>query len=521
MARRSSNNVATRPPESRQGAQEPSRPETGQPRSRPDAKMRPASLGSDRAAARVVRRSLKLAFTLMLMDLLALYLAVPLSIWLVRVFVGPAQVPSLGDRLWVFPVLALVLPFLLAYRLYDNDRRRITVSHTRETVSTFHALSVFGFLTLVALHGFDATHLVATRELLLFWLTALLTIPVGRSVARHYVLPHIARPQRTLILGAGDVGQSIARRIRHRADFNLSVVGFLDNDPHPLASDLEDLYVLGREVDIVTVVHRLGIERVVVSFSRMSHEDVLAVLRESGLDHVFVSIVPRYFEIVASRVEVDDVAGVPVLGLQPARLSPLATVTKRALDTTISALLLLLLSPLFLLIALGIKRDSPGPVFFRQERTGRRGRGFWMLKFRTMVSDAERHRFHLAHLNEVSGPLFKLREDPRTTRVGRFLRRTSLDELPQLVNVLRGEMSLVGPRPFVVHETNGIEGWARRRLDVLPGMTGPWQVMGRNDMPYEEMVKLDYLYVTNWTLAWDVSLILQTIPCMFRRKGAF
>jgi exopolysaccharide biosynthesis polyprenyl glycosylphosphotransferase len=474
----------------------------------------------ERVATKVVRRPPKLALCLLLCDLAALYLALPLAVWLARIALGPAQVPRLWERLWVFAVLLLLVPVLLSYRLYDNDRRRVSVSYMRETFATFHALCVFGFFMLVVLHGFDLTHLVATRELALFWLTALIAIPLGRGVARRYVLPRIAAPQRTLILGAGNVGQDVARRLRARRDLNIHVVGFLDNSPQPLAGDLGRLEVLGREADMVSVVRGFGVERIIVCFSRMSHEDVLTVLRESRLDHVFVSIVPRFFEIMASSIEVDDVAGIPVLDLQPARLSPAAVATKRGVDLLAASVLLPLLAPAFVLIAIAIKLDSPGPVFFRQERTGRRGRSFWIYKFRTMVADAEDRRFDLAHLNEVTAPLFKVRHDPRVTRMGRLLRRTSLDELPQLINVLLGDMSLVGPRPFVVHEANKITGWARRRLDVTPGMTGAWQVMGRNDMPYEEMAQLDYLYVTNWSLAWDISLLLQTIPCVLQRRGA-
>ena len=152
---------------------------------------------------------------------------------------------------------------------------------------------------------------------------------------------------------------------------------------------------------------------------------------------------------------------------------------------------------------------------------GQGGKVFHIYKFRTMVQDAEAKRDELLHLNQVTGPLFKIKSDPRVTRVGGFLRRTSLDELPQLLNVLKGEMSLVGPRPFVTYEAEEIHGWARRRIDLIPGITGAWQVMGRNDMPFDEMVKLDYLYVTNWSLAWDLKLLLQTVPSVLRRRGAY
>jgi lipopolysaccharide/colanic/teichoic acid biosynthesis glycosyltransferase len=173
-------------------------------------------------------------------------------------------------------------------------------------------------------------------------------------------------------------------------------------------------------------------------------------------------------------------------------------------------------------IAIAIRLDSRGPAFYRQPRRGRLGSTFRIVKFRSMYVGSEQKRDEVLHLNEVDGPLFKIKGgDPRVTRVGGFLRRTSLDELPQLWNVVKGEMSLVGPRPFVVYEADQITGWARRRLDMTPGITGLWQVLGRNDIPFEEMTKLDYLYVTNWSIWWDLKILCQTIPVVLGKRGAY
>jgi exopolysaccharide biosynthesis polyprenyl glycosylphosphotransferase len=204
------------------------------------------------------------------------------------------------------------------------------------------------------------------------------------------------------------------------------------------------------------------------------------------------------------------------------RFSRAVLALKRGFDIIASAAGLLVLSPLLVATAIAIKLDSPGPVLFKQLRNGRGGSRFKILKFRTMVEDAESKRFDLAHLNELGdGPLFKIKSDPRITRVGGFLRKYSIDELPQLWNVLRGQMSLVGPRPFVVHEADQITGWAGRRLDTTPGITGLWQVLGRNDIPFDEMVKLDYIYVTNWSLWWDIKILCRTIPVVLARNGAY
>jgi lipopolysaccharide/colanic/teichoic acid biosynthesis glycosyltransferase len=212
----------------------------------------------------------------------------------------------------------------------------------------------------------------------------------------------------------------------------------------------------------------------------------------------------------------------PVVSLPQMQLGRSSRVLKRSFDIAVSAAALVLLSPLLALIAIVVSLDSPGPAVYRQPRRGRAGSTFRIAKFRTMHIGAEERRDHVLSLNQVDGPLFKIKNgDPRVTRVGGFLRRTSLDELPQLWNVLKGEMSLVGPRPFVVYEADQITGWAGKRLDTTPGITGLWQVLGRNDVPFEEMVKLDYLYVTNWSLWWDLKILCQTIPVVLGRRGAY
>ena len=195
---------------------------------------------------------------------------------------------------------------------------------------------------------------------------------------------------------------------------------------------------------------------------------------------------------------------------------------KRLFDIAASLVALVVLSPVFLLAAAGIRLFSRGPVFYRAERAGLDGTVFVMTKFRTMHVDAEQRRRELMNLNEVDGPLFKIKcDDPRVTKVGGFLRKTSIDEFPQLWNVVRGDMSLVGPRPFVLYESDEIRGWGARRLETKPGINGVWQTLGRNDMTFEEMVRLDYLYVTNWSLWWDIKLLFKTIPAVLDRRGAY
>jgi lipopolysaccharide/colanic/teichoic acid biosynthesis glycosyltransferase len=219
---------------------------------------------------------------------------------------------------------------------------------------------------------------------------------------------------------------------------------------------------------------------------------------------------------------VHEAEGLPLLGLPPPRLSRSALFLKRGFDLIMSLVGLAVLSPLMLLAAVAIRLDSPGPVFFRQVRMGKGSHGFRIFKFRTMSADADSRKADVAHLNkhlEDDERMFKIPDDPRVTRVGHFLRAYSLDEFPQLINVLRGDMSLVGARPLILDEDQHVDGWARRRLDLKPGITGLWQVRGRDDIPFEEMIGLDYRYVTSWSLSNDLKLIMQTIPVLARQHS--
>lgn len=241
--------------------------------------------------------------------------------------------------------------------------------------------------------------------------------------------------------------------------------------------------------------------------------------------NVQIDIVPRLFEFVGPGLEIHTVGGLPLIGLPPLRLSRSSRLLKRTTDLALTLPALAVLAPVFALLALLIKLDSPGPVLFRQVRMGAAGRTFRIFKFRSMYVDAEERKHEVAHLNRHLAPggdprMFKIVGDPRVTRVGRRLRRFSLDELPQLLNVLAGQMSLVGPRPLILDEDQHVERWARQRMNLKPGVTGLWQVLGRSEIPFAEMVRLDYLYVTRWSLMGDLRLMALTIPALCRRSTA-
>jgi exopolysaccharide biosynthesis polyprenyl glycosylphosphotransferase len=478
-----------------------------------------------RAPAVLSPRGLKRGRTWMLAagDLVALTVAYAVS-YLVADRIAP--LPPVSAAPWFLLLVAVTAPIVwagvfTAYHLYDNDNLKISVSSFDEVRDLFHAILAgsLGYLIVSqAVRYFFDWWIYAPAEAVLFLGAALVAIPIVRGSIRSWVYPKVMKPRRTLIVGSGPEASLVFRKLKTHPEYGLQVVGFLDGEAtEPLPAP-----VLGNPADVAQVVEDYEIDRVLLASSVGSHEDTLDLVRTVRRPDVQVSIVPRYFEIFTSHAILDDVEGMPVVTLPPMRLGRSARVLKRGFDVVVSATALLLLAPLLGLVALAIRLDSPGPVFFRQPRRGRLGSTFRIVKFRSMRIGAEQERSDVLHMNEVDGPLFKIKgKDPRATRVGAFIRKTSIDELPQLWNVLRGEMSLVGPRPFVVYEADQITGWATRRLDMTPGITGLWQVLGRNDIPFEEMTKLDYLYVTNWSIWWDFKILCQTIPVVLGKRGAY
>src|SRR5205085_7036822 len=354
-------------------------------------------------------------------------------------------------------------------------------------------------------------------QLIGFWLLASVLLPAVRVVARSEFQRDVDFPQNTVIVGAGSVGQLLARKILKHPEYHVRVLGFVDAMPRERRDDLGDLAVIGEPDELPQLVEALGVERVLIAFSNDSHDKTMDLIRVLEEQNVRVDLVPRLFDILPPRLSRQTIEGIPLLTLPRLRLSKSSRFVKRAFDVVLGTFGLVVISPLIAVVAIAIKLDTPGPVFFRQRRMGEAEQPFAMFKFRTMVADADHRKREIAHLNKHARPggdprMFKVISDPRVTRVGHFLRRYSLDELPQLINVVIGNMSLIGPRPLILEEDENIEAWGRKRLLLKPGITGLWQVLGRSAIPFEEMVKLDYLYVTTWSLANDCRLLLQTIP---------
>ncbi|MEA2495175.1 MAG: hypothetical protein QOJ29_3086 [Thermoleophilaceae bacterium] len=418
------------------------------------------------------------------------------------------------------PTALLMLPLLVfvskAMGLYDRDQHLLRKTTIDEVPAI---LQVSVLMALLVWLGEDAvvTGALGRSEVFGIALVAFLLMIAGRVAIRSFVLG-LSTVERCVVLGNAGTAARIATKLHRAPRVKAQVVGRVafDDGPHRDFPDCPPL--LGRIESLGALLAKNDAERVIIAPDGHDQGEVLHAIRLIKALGVKVSVVPRLLEVVGSSSTFDEVDGITLLGVRRYGLTHSSQILKRGLDLASSAVGVLLLAPLMVMLAVAIKLDSRGPVFFRQRRIGRNGSTFEMFKFRSMVPDAEEIKDALRERNEAEG-LFKIGDDPRITRVGRFLRKTSLDELPQLLNVLKGDMALVGPRPLVPDEDAMIEGWERRRLALKPGMTGLWQIFGSARIPMHEMVKIDYFYGANWSIWLDLKILFRTVPYVLSRRG--
>jgi exopolysaccharide biosynthesis polyprenyl glycosylphosphotransferase len=428
------------------------------------------------------------------------------------VAVGVLVIGNLTFTRAAFVALLLMPVLCKACGLYDRDQNLIRKTTLDEIPAIFQVTTLYTLVITLAEYQLFNDGL-QHKQILALWGLLFVSMALARTLARR-VARVIARPERCLVIGDVESAEPVRRKLRTNRDLNAVLVGRVPLEDEPPLPD-----VVGSFENLGIVLAEYDVDRVLIAPGVQDPELILHAVRLVKSMGVKVSVLPRLFEVVGSAVEFDDLDGIPVLGLRAQGLPRSSRMLKRLCDLTAAALALLALGPAMLVIAILIKLDSPGPVFFRQKRVGRHGRAFEIVKFRTMYDGADSMKQHLLSHNEGADGFFKMTNDPRVTRVGRWLRKTYMDELPQLINVLRGEMSLVGPRPLVLDEDRRINGWQRGRLDLTPGMTGFWQVLGSSRVPLHEMVKIDYLYATNWSLWLDLKLMLRTVPYVLARRG--
>ena len=326
---------------------------------------------------------------------------------------------------------------------------------------------------------------------------------------------------RLLIVGAGNLGRTVIRTVMAQPELGYRIAALVDEQVDPAALSIGPVPTMAGLEHLPDIIATQSIDEVVVTLPWTNHQRILEIFEQCEQLGVRARTVPDLFQLSLSRVDVEDLGGVPIIGLKSASMRGAHLLIKRSMDLVIAGTSLLFLSPLMALCALAIKLDSPGPIIFRQQRVGRHGREFVVFKFRSMREGADAEKVRLLEFNEMRGPLFKMREDPRTTRVGRFLRRSSLDELPQVFNVLRGEMSIVGPRPHTQTEVGQYQAWQLQVLEVPPGLTGLAQVSGRSQLSFDEQCLLDIYYIENWSPTLDVKILLRTVPKILSGEGAY
>jgi exopolysaccharide biosynthesis polyprenyl glycosylphosphotransferase len=428
-------------------------------------------------------------------------------------------------------LLSIPLWVLLAYghRLYHLDSYRADYGAADEISPVLQMATLWSWSTLLALSAVRPEH-IPVPKIALFWALTVIFPLVVRSATRAFARRQVWYLQNILIIGPVDEARAILEKIVRHPEWGLNVSACVEgagtNLTQSRPSHLMDLVpVLAGKPDLVELVYHLDVDRVMLTPALSESRRRVEVVCELSELGIHVDLVPSWSDVVGTRFEVNEMEGIPLLTMPRPRLMRSSLLLKRALDLMLGAVALVFLAPVLAACAVAIKLDSPGPVLFRQRRVGRDGRIFRVFKFRSMYRDADSRKDDVARLNFHGGGndtgMFKIREDPRITRVGRFLRRYSLDELPQLFNILHGEMSFVGPRPLIEVEDRQIEGRFRRRLSLTPGLTGLWQAHGRSDIPFEQMVNLDYLYVTNWSLWGDVKLLIRTASVVLRGSGAY
>ena len=421
-------------------------------------------------------------------------------------FPGQQSSPGAGE----FAASTLLLAAIAVVGLALVDQR---TADPRSRIARFPGLAAVSAISAwLALVGTAAAHVVIDLDQLV---VVSLMLPFLWLMGRVLLSPP-ARPDRVILVGSGRIAAHLSELCRRNPASGMEVIGCIDDAPLPWGEGAPTL--LGSLDELPRLLATQHVDRVVVCFSQSGDAQIADVLRQCDAQQVELDMVPRMFDLVGPSPRSRTIGGFPLVSLSGGGPRTAQGIAKRGFDLVFASVLLLIALPAMAAIALAVKVDSPGPVLYRSRRLGRKGRPFWMLKFRTMLQDADAtEREAVAGL--ITGEL-KRDDDPRVTRVGRLLRRTSLDELPQMLNVIAGTMSVVGPRPVLATESSAVEGWAGRRYNVRPGVTGLWQVLGRSTIPWDERMQLDYGYARHWSLAFDLKILASTVSAIFSRRGA-
>lgn len=497
--------------------------ETESPQQRP-----PRAPGERRSASGRRERRFRTALALIAVDAVSIFAAALIA---TVTYIGSLtalvafESPEVQVEFWQLAVVIVPLwvAFLGMAGLYDLDRVSWGVS---ETGRVARSLSL-GVVALILVTYVTKLPGLSRGWTLLLWVLSIAIVLAGRAAFAIALL--VLRRKgigafSTLVVGSNAESSDIIRLLKANPGAGIVPVGCLtSSQAERLELDYcsDDVPVLGTARDIRQCVQELGVESVIIASSAFDHDVLARMIAELRDEDVDLHVSSGLFEVLTSRVLVSEVAGVPLITIKGISLSRENLLVKRVFDIVLASIVVLAGLPVWLMIAAAIKLTSAGPVFYSQPRVGRNGAPFHMMKFRSMYLDADARLAELKGANEASGPLFKMKDDPRVTPVGKWLRKFSLDEFPQLINVFKGEMSLVGPRPPLPHEVERYSANDWRRLEVVPGMTGLWQVSGRSGLTFDEMVRLDLFYIENWSVGLDFTLLFRTVPAVLLARGAY
>lgn len=453
-------------------------------------------------------------------DILSTILAF-LAAFGLREFVPIPETMDLYSHVFLIPlVLAITLSLLRYFGAYKGP-------HQTTFPGYIWAVSKAVFITvtvLLTLLFFLKIEYVSRFVILIFSALELSVLLITRACVLRYFKEQVQsgkKKLRILIVGTKNRAQELLRALENQMVMGVQVVGFVDPDPACLGQKIQGVPVIGTVANMHECLKNTVFDEVIVAIPRSLLDDAEPIVMACEEEGIRLRFMADVFNVQVARISLSQVQGIPLLTMEPVAQDPQQLLAKRVFDLTLTVLALPLFIPIFLVVALAIKLDSAGPVFFVQKRVGLRKGLFPMFKFRSMYVDAEERLEEIEHLNEANGPIFKMQDDPRVTKVGRFIRKTSIDELPQLINVLRGEMSLVGPRPMSQRDVKLFDrGVQRKRFSVQPGLTCLWQVSGRSNLPFEKWLELDLEYIANWSFWLDIKILFRTIPAVLKFNGA-
>lgn len=437
--------------------------------------------------------------------------------------IGPlSPLSPVQDYMWLLLVILPLWSILLfQFRLYESQRTK----PIWQEIFNLLKVSIIGTLVLTSIVFAVKAHYVSRPVVFFFGLVSFVFISTERVLLRlcaRSLRTHGYNYRNIVIVGTGRRARELARTINDHRQWGLRLLGFVSDNPNGQLEKIGDVPILGKVIHIPKILHNEVVDELIFAVSRKRLEELEEIFLHCEEEGVRTRVAVNFFPHMIAKVQLEDLHGIPLLTFTTTPHSEALMAVKRVLDVSLASLALILTTPIFLVAGIGVRLSSPGPVFFRQTRVGLNGRRFTLYKFRSMYIDAESKKENFTLLNEMDGPAFKMADDPRATPIGRWLRRTSLDELPQLLNVLRGDMSIVGPRPPLPEEVEKYESWHRRKLSMKPGITCLWQISGRNRIQdFNRWMELDLAYIDNWSLKLDLKIFFKTVAVVLLGKGAY